>query len=385
MLGQWVTPWVLLALFILMVRFYQIGLEEKPKTQKIGLGNRGFLYIIGIAILLFLIALYLGFKIFPDPYTMSDVIGQIEFQGRMWLAGETPYQPDTEIKHRPFPVYMPFHWMPFVVSQLVGMDSRIWAIIILSLTVLLLWMYRWSKVDVMTRSLLVITTFLACAIYFLFARYDMMCTLELLIMAYYLILAYGLLQHDKRMIFFGILTCLLSRYTLIFWLPLVFWVFYHSGMKRYAWQLTIGSVVGLLVFYVFPFLVPNPSAFKDGLAYHQSAALVEWIGFDGHVYIMEKGVFFANYFDAILPGPKEEKVIMMRYIQAIGLLLTLSIALLRWKKTKLELYDFLLLYLFIFIAEFFLFGTLTYSYYYICLAGIAAVLTIRVFRHEYVG
>jgi len=66
------------------------------------------------------------------------------------------------------------------------------------------------------------------------ASLEMAISLETVIAAYYLLLAVGLYKRDMRLITVGLIVSLLSRYTLIFWIPLFGYLLLLKNPVKYS-------------------------------------------------------------------------------------------------------------------------------------------------------
>jgi hypothetical protein len=317
------------------------------------------------------------FLAFPHPAERSDVLPQIEVQFDRFVRGEFPYKPLEDISYHPFPVYMPLHWFPMGLAKMFHMDMR-WSAFWLYVPAAMVFGYAIGKQSLATTYKAILCFFPSLPLwsYLLFGDYDLIITPEILIAGYYLILASGLFLRNKTIILIGFIFCLLSRYTLIFWMPLFSILFLLSE----GWGRTI-RFFGVLMFaitllYVLPFFSKDPSIFLTGIRYHNGCAVGEWQ--DGF-YTGTQGINFAPIIKKLAHNDCVKGVAWNRYLQAFMLLLTLGISLLHWRKVyqKINGYDFALAYLSIFLWVFYLFCPLTYRYYLVVLLTVNIVLLAR--------
>jgi hypothetical protein len=317
------------------------------------------------------------FLAFPHPEERSDVLPQIEVQFDRFLRGEFPYKPLEDISYHPFPVYMPLHWFPMGLAKMFHMDMR-WSAFWLYVPASMVFGYAIGKQSLATTYKAILCFFPSLPLwsYLLFGDADLIITPEILIAGYYLMLASGLFLRNKTIILIGFIFCLLSRYTLVFWMPLFSILFLFSeGWGRTIRFFTV-LMFAITVLYVLPFFSKDPSIFLTGIRYHNGCAVGEWQ--DGF-YTATQGINFAPIIKKLAHNDCVKGVAWNRYLQAFMLLLTLGISLLHWRKVyqKINGYDFALAYLSIFLWVFYLFCPLTYRYYLVVLLTVNIVLLAR--------
>lgn len=215
----------------------------------------------------------------PIRADISDVVPQIQHLTGRWLRGEFPYQPiDFGHPYEFFPVYLPAHWMPFAVFEQWGIDYRLGATWLLwaALLVPLSGMVR-AAVPLWHKALWTVLTFVLFDFFVLSGGFMFAIAVEQLIMGYYVLLVVSLA--DRRNVWLtagAALLCLLSRFALLFWLPIFLGALWLDGRRREALGAAGVLTLGVLLLYVLPFMVPEPALFWKAQKTYLSATLIEW-------------------------------------------------------------------------------------------------------------
>lgn len=306
--------------------------------------------------------------IYPDKY--SDVLPQLEALYDRFAKGEQPYYPLAEIGHHPFPVYMPAHWIILWLPKLLHLDIRWVGLLFLILSVAV-FLFYYLKQSVHAFSAIIMVALFCWAIvsYYYFDSRDIFVTLETPIAAYYLLLAAALISRQLWLVVLAIVLCLLSRYTLVFWLPLfALLLFWERSFKTSLWVWSV-IIVSLFVFYIIPFILKSPDILTTGLAYHNKAAVDEWHGYGEPPisWSQESGIYFAPHLKRFFSGNAYQQVYKTRILQA-SLMIMLNIIggiVYRRFRKRIHYMDFGLIALYCFLMFFYLFGALTYRYYLI--------------------
>lgn len=380
--GKYINPFLLFAAFSGQFVLYQKTICDlpppPPALPKINV-YRISIAICGIAAVVFCFPAFSHiFHTVPDPGGGSDVIPQLETQYHRFVHGEMPYRQLILHQSKPFPVYMPLHWLPVGITDYAGMDTR-WSGLLLLVPGAGLCIY--TIVQKKLRLIPAITCIALVPVVLLAALYggdlDLPLSLETIVAAYYLIVCAGLLQKNLLLTTVGIALCLLSRYTLIFWLPVFFYLlFTHTGAIRTT-IVMLALITAFCVIYVFPFLLKDSSIFIEGLRYHNGAAEFEWkygqLTFD-------KGIYFAPHIDAIISGSYPHKVFIARICQATAMLSLCVGGILHYRrvKSRVNYYDYALGMLYMFLAAFYMIGPLTYGYYMLTPLLISAVMCMKI-------
>lgn len=385
--GKFVSPYLLLLTTLLLVIFYfKTKLSRKePSAQLSPVGNKKYLgsfigvMVMGLAALLFISVM----NAYPDPSIISDVMPQLEMLYQRFSEGIPPYSLVHFESYSAYPVYMPLHWLPIGFTDWLEIDAR-WIGIILLFPAMAIFGQSMMKYNGhIGRQLAgIVIVVLPILGFFKYAQLGIGVSLETVIVAYYLVLAAGLIQRNLTLITLGIILILLSRYTFIFWLPTLAYLM----MWKYSFQksmIVLGVVVASVVgFYIVPFILQDPNIFMDGISYHRKAVVGEWMGYGNPPisYSMEDGMTFAGNLKRKLTGEMVDRVFINRALQAGMLLLTMAIGLLAFhtKLKRMNIFDFSLGMLYVFLMIFFIFSPLTYLYYMIVPMVMAAVLVADV-------
>ncbi len=376
------NPAVLFILFLLVPFYYLSVLKkgEAPVVKPLAANRLLIGGTIGIAAIAATIPWFDKlFAEYNNPGQLSDVITQLNALYERYASGKFPYYPIEEYSWHPYPVYMPLNWLPLALSHLLHCDNR-WIGILTMMIANGVWgIYVWrNNVNVVVKLLAISLPMSILVFYIKWAGMDISVSLETLIAAYYMILAIGLLQKNIYLITLGLILCLLSRYTFVFWLPL-FAIVYWQNIPHKTNIMMWGAVaLSVVVLYIIPFYLKDPSILKEGILYHNNCAVAEWNGYGEPPvsYTFVPGVYFASYFKNLLPGNVEQEVFLMRGIQA-GLMLLLNIIGIWYyqrNKQRIDYSFFTLLMLFVFLLFFYMFSPLLYKYYHLVTLSVSAIL-----------
>jgi len=374
------NPFLILACTVLIFILYiDSQLDKKPLEINKSAPNR--LIGFGIGVLFMGIYLYVFRRMlwgYPDPGSISDILPQLETQYTRFIKGVSPYSSLDQFAWHPYPVYMPMHWLPLGIAYLFHFDVRLVGMIALVVVNGFWGSYIWVKQQNILLKIVAIflPTYMVQA-FWQWERVDLAVSMETLIAAYYLLLAVGLLSRNLVITTIAIILCLLSRYTLVFWLPLFIPLLFINEKKKHSIYIVASMVIAVLVFYIIPFNLKDPTILSKGIAYHNNCAISEW-AIEG--YTFKSHVYFAPFFAKILPGAAAQQIFLMRAIQAIIMigLVILGFALYHKWKGRINFYDLCLGILYLVIFLFYIFGALTYTYYYATAIVLSAVLVAMV-------
>jgi len=377
--GKFVNPFLLFLSFATLFLLYIRCLFSASAPGPFRSGFKIFAFVSGATAILACFPMMRElFHRFNNPGELSDVLPQLEFQFDRFRHGEMPYQKMDLPHSKPFPVYMPFHWLPVFLTYISGINLR-WSGMFLLVAIVGLY-----AAAVATRKsyllLNVLVILLPASVLVAYAHWgdiDLAVSLETTIAAFYLLLGIGLFQRNRYLTLAGIICCLLSRYTLVFWLPGFLLLFYWNKGYQKAILMVSAIVVSVFVCYVFPFLLKDPSIFLTGLKYHNGAAEFEW---EYGAWSFETGIYFAPHINALVKGSFAHKVLVARICQGAAMLILISggIWFYRTVRSKVNFYDFSLGMLYFIIVCFYMIGPLTYRYYMITPLMLSPLLCARI-------
>ena len=214
----------------------------------------------------------------PIDVRWSDVIPIVQAYVDRFRSGEVVYRYLTTLPYPLFPNHLPMQWLPYVPAQALGIDFR-WLSLGLLLVVgfgayqLVLLRQPGSRLSFGLRALLpaVVLWQVVHRDAGLFSH-----VLEQTIITYYFLLAASVLAGSAWAQGGALVLCLLSRYSVIFWVPLFLWILWREAGRRHALLVAAIVLVGIVGIYLVPFFAPNPTIFTHALAEYRIATLGEW-------------------------------------------------------------------------------------------------------------
>lgn len=222
-------------------------------------------------ILLVIISVYFIFQmtlIMRDnviDYKVADMLPQIKAMCQRLIHQQQVYAPIQEIWNGKQPPYMPLMWIPFAPAEWLGIDVR-WTTTIFILGGLFL-TYKILPTNKSSNPLIVAGSFISlCILLNFILRVDpftMSRTEEGVVIGYYLLLAFALATRNTMLTGIAIACCLLSRFSLFFWVPmyLVFVFIYESRQKAYILVAVIATI--LLFIFLIPYGFRQPEYFMN--------------------------------------------------------------------------------------------------------------------------
>ncbi len=319
------------------------------------------------------------FARYPNASTLSDVMPQLDTQYDRFSHGIFPYSPVTSVPWQPYPVYMPLHWLPVGISRVLNIDTRWSGFIILAIAAGLYgYVILQRKAPTGLKIIALLLPSIVLWAYIVWGGIDIPAVLETLISAYYLVLAIGLMSKNLVITTIGIILCLLSRYTLVFWLPIFLILLWQNLSPRKNFVVWLSIIAAITFVYLLPFLSKDHTVFLHGLVYHNGCAYNCWNDFMNNKYNSSyySGLFFAPRLYDIFPGTIEHKVFLARAVQGGVMLFLLGVYLAIYRKVKEEInfYHYCLAALYVSVFIFMLFSPLIFKYYYMPVLTISAVM-----------
>ena len=272
-LGKYLNPVVLfsisMALPVLFLR-QRLDTGSNPPVSK----PSGYRPWIGaglglLAMLLCYEELRKLFVQFAVPRDYSDVIPQLEMLYIRFRDGIFPYAPVDMGSYQPYPVYMPMHWLPVFFADKFHVDSRWIGYGILALAHAGFGFALARKHTISVRTIIaILLPSLALWAFILWGTLDIPISYELVIAAYYLVLAFGLYTRNTVVIALGLVLCLLSRYTLVFWIPLFAVLLWWNKPWKTSVAVWGAAAAAFILLYLLPFYAKDPSILTKGVTYH---------------------------------------------------------------------------------------------------------------------
>ncbi len=216
------------------------------------------------------------FSAHPIDSRNSDIIPLIQIMCKRFLSGSYVYSMVTDFGYKLRATYLPAFWAPFTVANLTNIDYRWIAYSAWCIAALLLCIRSMKVSSPILRAMIPLVVF--CSYYFLQRQNPgiLEMTVELLISGYYMMLIVGLNQQNGVLQGIIISLCLLSRYSLVLWLPLYcFILFVTHNRKQLCLSLTTVTII-VVIAYVIPFLSKDWSIFYNGYKYYDISANGEW-------------------------------------------------------------------------------------------------------------
>ena len=365
-------------------------LQDTPFLKKVLLPTWLIAGIITTSISL--MKIFSNFKI---DVKYSDIIPQVSVLVKRFLNHEFPYQVISEWGYNLFPTYLPLQWLPFTIPEVLHFDYRWIAFAVLCSAIIFYGLYFLRK-NISTPGLVILLSLPFISL-LLIAKYDpsvFAVTIENLIAGYYLILCLTIFTRSNLLRGLGLVLCLLSRYSLIFWVPLYLTIIFFSESKKNALIIAVFCVMGVILIYGLPFLTKNPAIFLKGYNYHTYAAVSEWTGQSWQApgdkpVALFKGFGFASYFYDYLNGGLIKKLRILQIVHFVGSIVVIVIlGILFFKfKNNIDYKIYALGSLKIYLVFFYNFIQIPYSYLFIVPVFVSlpilgmAMLNLSIFLH----
>ncbi|MFN0215295.1 MAG: hypothetical protein ACKVT2_13650, partial [Saprospiraceae bacterium] len=218
-------------------------------------------------------------------------------------------------------------------------------------------------------------------------------TIELMIAGFYMLFALQLdkirdyLSGDPRkkgaVLAFFMILCLLSRYSFLLWLPLLFVIVWTEN-RRLAISTVSWVLVYVLLLYVFPFLLKDPMIYVNGIKHYSEGALIVWMQPDrtGPLY---DGLGVANIFRDELGGEMAERLSALQRWQVLTSLAATGLCAWIWWKKRAQIKNlslFLLGSLKFYFAFFYGFIQMPYVYLMISPCFLSILVLLSFYREQ---
>ena len=268
---------------------------------------------------------------------VSDILMALTVYPQRWLAGQEVYQPLTaELGYFALPTYLPATWFPFVLPEWLHFDYR-WmsgAVFLVGVAAYLWTVYRQRLPAGRTFALALLPFGLTYAV--LATELGLVgWTVELLIVGYYLLLVVSVLQRSYWGQAVMLTICLLSRFSLVFWVPLYLGLLFWQGSRRAALWVSGGIVAGIVLLYIIPFLSHDWSLFIRVQHAYTDVALGEWnrLNGQGQPWHLYNGIGLGNFIYRFGSGPLLARLHALQLLHLTLLLVVVAAAaLVYWRQ-----------------------------------------------------
>ncbi len=379
-----VNPFALLAISLYLPYLAAQMLRQVPQGTQRSVQVRPILLgLLGAAIVLLCLPFLQGiWHLYADPSISSDVLPQLKGQADLFFSGETPYQRIRTLAHAPYPVYLPLQWLPFQLANVFHTDIRLPGIIFLAIGVgvAAYSLGKWHPAATWRTALLsVLLLALPVWAYMRFAIHDLGISAEGIVALYYLLVATGLAVRNKWLIALGIIGAVLSRYSLLFWLPLLAVLLWFYGERRYSWALWGSVALAVLGVFVVPFLLKDPSILTNMAAHYGSCVEASWVRPDQYTFL--EGLSLNIHLREWLPGKPAQSLPYAHWPQFAVQISCAVFAIVFYRREGHKYYDiftYALLWLAVMPMLLYIFSPMLFRYYMLVPLSISAVLVGRV-------
>ncbi|OSZ82856.1 hypothetical protein CAP35_06215 [Chitinophagaceae bacterium IBVUCB1] len=283
---------------LLLVKFYNKSLISTPPTNSKKIYHLYWIIPTMIFIVFTLAQLPSIIQQYKINFTESDIIPTLQLMVYRLFNGEYVYAPYYDFGYKLNLTYLPMTWIPFVIPNVLHIDYRWLAISVWLLCVVLLLIrtsaYSYKHPFVILSTIITLFLFI-CTNEMSILGY----TIEIMFAGYYMLLVMSMNTNSVMFIAITLATCMLSRFSLLLWLPLWATVMFISGSKIKLFKIiTLVSAI-ITILYIIPFLSKDWQIFGNAMKSYTNAAVGEWEHIDkytckpAHLY---NGVGFAHIF-----------------------------------------------------------------------------------------
>ncbi|MES2655975.1 MAG: hypothetical protein V4620_10325 [Bacteroidota bacterium] len=301
-------------------------------------GNRAhqkpnkYIVYLALAIVSLSFCLWAHFIFINNPIDIkkSDIIPYInEVYVKRFINNEWVYAKAPGLGYGNWtPNYLPFHWFPFVLAKVLQIDFR-WIPFVAYLLSVFIYAKQLLK---QAHSAINITGKLLLPFVILFFIYfkqtsELAHTVELLIASYYFLLSIFINNNSLGGRGFSLTATLLSRYVVIFYLPVALLIEWLSNRKQAILQVVF-VLVAVSICYIIPFLSRDWSIFTEGAKSYDIATLGEWDGQDwqpktDNPFQLFQGLGFASWIYLLSNAPLPARVDLHKHIMFVAIIISI--------------------------------------------------------------
>jgi len=368
----WSPLWFYLVSVLLCGCALMAQLRAEPAAEPSALESRRVLGSWATVLLGGLAVLYVQAPVIaghPIDVLQSDIIPILQNYVTRFQSGEVVYRYITNLPYPLFPNHLPLQWLPYVVADQLGVDYRWWALGIL----LLIGLGAYLAFLNAQRLPLILFAGLAVLPWLLLRHLIKVDsglyaqTVELTIIAYYCLLAASIFSRSALVQATALVLCLLSRYSVVFWVPFFLWLLWRERGRWHAVTVAGLTGLGIVLIYVVPFLSKDWTIFTHALSEYKIATLGEWsrnTGPGGKPYHLFSGLGFASFFYTFGGGdiPARISLLQKAHILASAGAVALSAGV-YWKlRHRLDYRALALISLGFYLSTFYAFIQIPYAY-----------------------
>lgn len=279
-LNYWENSTCLFLSSILLAYLFYINSLKRQSTIESVSKMKWLNYLFGFLVLVSLGLLWREFNSglvnYPINPKFSDVIPTMDYMISEFIAGRSPYSVNKGFGYPIASLYFPFVWMPLIIPKLLHIDLRYILMIVVGIFFAISIAYKTFRNSFFFLALILINLLIISII-----RYntiDFYSSMEWLIMFYYCLLCLTFFSNVPFIVSLGIILCLLSRYSFLFWLPIYALIYIRQYGKRKA--ITVVKITfALFAIFFLPYLfIEHPIQINLVFKGYASAAIGEWYG-----------------------------------------------------------------------------------------------------------
>ena len=322
------------------------------------------------------------FAKFPNPAEHSDVLPQLKGQADLFFSGQFPYAIIPVGQGAPYPVYLPLQWAPFQISNILGIDQRWPGIILLGLAIGLAGYFLNKKHSISPQKALPLSILLLLPLwgYIQWAKPDLGISSEGIVAFWYILLATGLATKNTTLITIGIIGGVLSRYSLLFWLPLLALLLWFYAPKRQSYIIWGATTVAVWGLFVLPFLMKDPSILAKMGKHYAGCDEGSWVRPDE--YTFKEGLSLNIHLREWLPGTPAESLPYAHLPQFLVQFLCIAVGFAYYRRKGhqyFDVYTYALIWLSLMPMLLYLFSPMLFRYYMLMPLSVSAVLCWKAF------
>ena len=259
----------------------------------------------------------------PIDVRSSDIIPILQTYVARFRGGEVVYRYLTNLPYPLFPNHLPLQWLPYVPADQLGIDYRWWALGILVLLGFGAYQLMLARQPLTLVGFLLKVALPGYVFYRLVSRDGQLYAhpVEPTIIAYYCLLAASVLSRSALLQGGALVLCLLSRYSVVFWVPFYLWVLWREAGRRHALLVAGVVLAGVVGLYVVPFLSQDWTIFTHALSEYRIATLGEWGrtgGPGGRPPQLFGGLGFAAWFHTYGGGDIAARVSLLQRVHVLA-------------------------------------------------------------------